>query len=144
MSSIEKLNPRKLFEFMDRLINSGTVDDEVMMRRIASALFLSLYNYWSIKAYVKYNRRYKIKGRSSPRGDNLPHKWFFKDMLTQGLGEIIDLYLHRVWADHYALHPTDVVLDIDGNRVFRVEIDVNKLKDLLKSAYHILDYLEKL
>jgi len=84
MSSIEKLNPRKLFELIDRFINSGVID-EVMMRRIASSLLLSLYNYWSIKAYVKYNSRYNVKGRSSPRRDNVPHKWFFKDMLMQGL-----------------------------------------------------------
>ena len=54
MSSIENLNPRKLFEFINRLINSGAVD-EVLMRRIASSLFLSLY--WSIKVYVKYKRQ---------------------------------------------------------------------------------------
>lgn len=142
MSSIEKLNPRKLFELIDRFINSSTVD-EVMMRRVVSSLFLSLYNYWSIKAYVKYNRQYNVKGKSSPKGDNLPHKWFFKDMLMQGLGEVIDLYLYRVWADHYASNPTDVILNIDGNRVFRVEINVNKLKDLVKSAYRILEHVER-
>jgi len=143
MPLIEKLNPRKLFELINRLINNGAVD-EVLMRRIASSLFLSLYNYWSLKAYVKYNRRYNVKGRSSPKGYNLPHKWFLKDMLMQGLDEIIDIYLYRVWADHYALHPTDVVLNVDGNKVFKVEVDLNKLKDILNSAYHILNYLEKL
>ena len=61
----------------------------------------------------------------------------------QGLDEIIDIYLYRVWAGHYALHPTEVVLDIDGNRVFRVEIDINKLKYLIKSTYCILEYTEK-
>jgi len=142
MSSIENLNPRKLFELINNFINNSTVD-EVLMRRIVSSLFLSLYNYWSVKAYVKYNRRYNVKGRSSPKGDNFPHKWFYKDVLMQGLDEITDLYLYRVWADHYALHPTDVVLDVDGNKVFRVEINVNKLKDLIKSAYRVLDYIEK-
>jgi len=142
VSSIENLNPRKLLGSIDHFINSGTVD-EVLMRRIASSLFLSLYNYWSAKAYTKYNKQYNVKGRSSPKGDNLPHKWFYKDVLMQGLGEIIDLYLCRVWTDHYALYPSDVVLNIDGNRVFRVEIDLNKLKDLMKSAYRILDYVER-
>jgi len=85
MSSIEKLNPRKLFELIDRFINSGVIDEVMMMRRIASSLLLSLYNYCSIKAYVKYNSRYNVKGRSSPRRDNVPHKWFFKDMVMQGL-----------------------------------------------------------
>jgi len=84
MLSIENLNPRKLFELIDRFINSGVID-EVMMRRIASSLLLSLYNYWSIKAYVKYNSRYNVKARSSPKRDYVPHKWFFKDMLMQGL-----------------------------------------------------------
>jgi len=142
MSSIENLNPKKLLGLIDHFMSSGTVD-EVLMRRIASSLFLSLYNYWSAKAYIKYNKRYDVKGRSSPRGDNLPHKWFYKDVLKQGYDEIIDLYLYRVWADHYALNPTDVVLDIDGSRVFRVEIDVNKLKDLIKSAYRVLEYVER-
>jgi len=102
-----------------------------------------LQSYWSVKAFIKYNKRYNVKGRSSPGRDNLPHKWFFKEILTQGLDEVIDIYLYRVWADHYALHLTDVILDIDGHKAFRVEVNLNKVKDLMKSAYRILNYLEK-
>lgn len=133
MSLIEKLNPRKLFDLIDHFINNNTLD-EVLMSRIISSLFLSLYNYWSMKGYVKYNKRYNVKGRSSPSGGNLPHKWFYKEILTQGLDEVIGIYLYRVWADHYALHPTDVILDIDGHKAFRVEVNLNKLKDLMKSG----------
>jgi len=56
MSEVEELNPRTLIDITKQVINK-TVIDAVLLRRITSALFLSLYNYWAIKSYKLHNKK---------------------------------------------------------------------------------------
>jgi len=44
MSEVEELNPRRLIDNIKQIVDK-TVIDAVLLRRIASALFFSLYNY---------------------------------------------------------------------------------------------------
>ena len=106
MSEAEELNPRRLIDNIKQIVDK-TVIDAVFLRRIASALFFSLYNYWAIKSYKLYNKRYTNPSRASKNQDNFPHSEFIEEMTEKGFDEEIrELYLYRVLADHYALNPT--------------------------------------
>ena len=45
----EGLNPRAFIS----ALKSGQASDEVSLRRAVSAVFLSLFNYWALKHYLK-------------------------------------------------------------------------------------------
>jgi len=147
MSEIEELNPRRLIDIIRQAINKTAID-AVLLRRIASALFLSLYNYWAIKSYKLHNKRYKgqMAGKNQ---DNFPHLEFVEEMFRNGLDKAIrELYLYRVLADHYALNPTYVTLVFRyGNKKFvktiYAELNYNKLKKLIYYALDVLSFLEK-
>ena len=47
MSEVEELNPRRLIDTINQIVDK-TVIDAVLLRRVASTLFFSLYSYWAI------------------------------------------------------------------------------------------------
>lgn len=148
MSEIEELNPRRLIEDITKQTINKTAIDAVLLRRIASALFLSLYNYWAIKSYKLYNKRYKgsMAGKNQ---DNFSHLEFVEEMFKNGLDKAIhELYLYRVLADHYALNPTYVTLvfrygDKKFVKIIYTELKHDKLKKLINYAWDVLSFLEK-
>jgi len=148
MSEVEELNPRRLIDNIKQIVDK-TVIGKVLLRRIASALFFSLYNYWAFKSYKLYNKRYTNPSRASKNQDNFPHSEFIEEMAEKGFdGEIRELYLYRVLADHYALNPTYVTLVTSAKgRKFEekvyVELNHEKLKELINYALAILSFLEK-
>jgi hypothetical protein len=138
-----RLKPHEVFDLVEKLIekHGGTLN-EVIMRRVISALYLSLFNYWTEKAYTKGRR-----GRG-PCQDWFNYSDFHKDLSSVGLDSaIFTLYLHRVAADHYALNPTFVrplgrPWATEG--AYPVEINLNSLIAVFKLSKEVLNVLEKL
>jgi len=83
MSEVEELNPRKLINAVEQIADK-TVIVKVPLRRIASTLFFSLYNYWAIKSYKLHNKRYTNPSRASKNQDNFPHSEFIEEMSEKG------------------------------------------------------------
>ncbi|HII72828.1 hypothetical protein [Sulfurisphaera tokodaii] len=99
--SAEKLNPRKLISFLSSLINA----DEVFLRRVVSAIYFSLFNYWAHKYYHK-----GIRGKGALR-DYFSLSEFTSFLYKNGLDRAMyTLLIYRVAADHYALNPTDIII----------------------------------
>jgi len=148
MSEVEELNPRRLIDSIKQIVDKTAID-VVHLRRIASTLFFSLYNYWATKSYKIYNKRYTNPLRASKNQDNFPHSEFIEEMTEKGFDEEIrELYLYRVLADHYALNPTYITLitTAKGKKLEEkvyVEVNHEKLKELINFALVILSYLEK-
>jgi len=57
MSEVEELNPRRLIDSIKQIVDKTSIN-AVLLRKIASTLFFSLYNYWAIKSYKLHNKRY--------------------------------------------------------------------------------------
>jgi len=148
MSEVEGLNPRRLIDSVKQIVDKTAID-AVLLRRIASALFFSLYNYWAIKSYKLYNKRYTNPSRAGKNQDNFPHSEFIEEMAEKGFDEETrELYLYRVLADHYALNPTYVTLvtSAKGKRFEEkvyAELNQEKLKELVNYALAILSFLER-
>lgn len=139
----EKLNPRQLIDSLSRLASNKKALDEVLIRRNASTLFFALFNYWAAKSYAKGRR---ARGHC-PYEDCFPYSEFLQEMLGAGLEyAIYPLYLYRVLADHYTLNPTKVILTSRPfkNRQAEVGLSHNTVDNLLRLAYDVLEYLEKL
>ncbi len=135
----ERLNPRKLIDYLADLRNRHALD-EVAIRRIISAVYFALFNYWSLKSYIK-----GLRG-GGPLKDSFQLSVFHEHLLRRGLDyAVYTVYLYRVAADHYTLNPTKVKLT---SRPWRgeekeVEIDEMVLERVLESARDILEDLEK-
>ncbi|MFP3233858.1 MAG: hypothetical protein RXR08_09265 [Sulfolobaceae archaeon] len=109
------------------------------MRRIISAVYFSLFNYWSIKNICKGN---KGKGNNN---DSFPHTQFIQDLASSGLDpQIYLLYVYRVAVNHYTLNPTEVTLTSHPykGRTQDVKIDENILRKILESAKDVLSFLD--
>ena len=102
----ERLNPRKLLERLRQLVSKqGESLDEVFVRRIISALFFALFNYWAAKAYAGGRRG------TGPQGDSFQMSEFLEDMAAMGLDHAAySLFIYRVGVDHYILNPATVAL----------------------------------
>jgi len=113
---------------------------EVVIRRIISAIYFALFNYWSLKSYHK-----GLRG-GGPLGDSFWHSSFNEYLLKRGLDyAVYTIYLYRVAADHYALNPTKVMLTSKPwkDREEEVEINIETLKKVLEAAGDILRVLEQ-
>lgn len=137
----ERLNPRRLLEYFMKILRNGRhLSDEVVIRRIISAAYFALFNYWSLKSYFK-----GIRG-NGPLRDSFWFSAFNEHLLKQGLDyAVYTIYLYRVAVDHYTLNPTKVVLSSKPwkEEEKEVEIDDAALEMVLESAYDILEHLEK-
>lgn len=136
----EKLNPRRLLEyFMGILGNERYKLSEVVIRRAISAVYFALFNYWSLKSYLK-----GLRG-NGPLRDSFWFSTFNEYLLKQGLDyAVYTIYLYRVAADHYTLNPTKVVLTSKPWKKEEKEVEINydALEMVLESAYDILEHLE--
>ena len=136
----ESLNLRRIIEYFKDILNRSGELDEPVIRRIISATYFALFNYWSLKSYLKGQRGH------GPLSDSFWFSTFHEHLLRQGLDyAIYAIYLYRVAADHYALNPTRVVLIGKPWKDMEVEIDINhiSLEKVLEAADDILEYLEK-
>lgn len=132
----ERLNPRKLISFLSGILNS----DEVFLRRIISALYFSLFNYWALKHYSKGNRG------NSPLGDYFSLSSFTRFLYKNGLDRATyTLLVYRVAADHYALNPTEIVITDRQWKGKSAEISIDKrsVKIVLDAAEQVLHFLER-
>ncbi len=137
----EELNPRRLLEYFMRIIKNERYKlNEVVIRRIISAVYFALFNYWSLKSYLK-----GLSG-NGPLRDSFWFSTFNKHLLEQGLDyAVYTIYLYRVAVDHYTLNPAKVVLTSKPWKKEEKEVEINDvaLEIVLESAYDILEYLEK-
>jgi len=137
----ERLNPRKLLEYFIKILKNNIYTlDEVIIRRIISSVYFSLFNYWSLKSYLK-----GLRG-DGPLKDSFSFSTFNEHLLKQGLDyAVYTIYLYRVAVDHYTLNPTKIVLTSRPWRGEEKEVEINNvaLEMVLKSAYDIIEYLEK-
>ena len=111
-----------------------------MIRRIISAVYFALFNYWSLKSYLKGMRG------NGPLMDSFWFSTFHEYLLELGLDyAVYTIYLYRVTADHYTLNPTKVVLTSKPWKGEEREIEINDtaLKIMLESAHDILEHIEK-
>lgn len=140
-SNPERLNPRQLIDYLKQVIvDKRDSLNEVFIRRIISAIFFALFNYWAIKNYAKGNRG------NGPYGDSFKLSTFFEDLVNKGLDHAIyPIFLYRVAADHYVLNPTRVELLTRPWKSLQENIEINYevLDKLLRLAYEVLEYLEK-
>ena len=137
----ERLNPRGLLEFFERVVKEERQKlNEVAVRRIISAVYFALFNYWSLKSYLKGERG------DGPCQDSFWYSTFNEHLLNQGLDyAVFTIYLYRVAADHYTLNPTKVVLRSRPWKDVAKDVEINDraLEMVLESARDILEYLEK-
>ena len=105
--------------------------NEVFIRRIVSAVFFALFNYWALKSYIKGRRG------DGPYGDSFRLLTFFEDLLSKGFDyAVYPLFLYRVGANHYVLNPTTVVLLSKPWKGVRENVEINH--DVLElSLIHI-------
>ncbi|BBG25944.1 hypothetical protein [Sulfuracidifex tepidarius] len=138
-SNTGDLKPHKLISYFENILNDNLLD-EVFIRRMISAVYFSLFNYWSIKNICK-----GIKGKGK-RNDSFPHVQFIQDLVGRGFdAQIRTIYLYRVAVDHYTLNQTTVTLTSNPykGKTQDVEIGKNALKRVLESAKDILNFLDK-
>jgi len=137
----EKLNPRRLLEYFMRILKNERRElNEVVIRRIVSAVYFVLFNYWSLKKYFKGERG------GGPLMDRFSFSSFNEHLLKQGLDyAVYTIHLYRVAVDHYTLNPTKVELTGRPWRGKMEDVEINDtiLEIVLKSAFDILEYLEK-
>ncbi len=86
-SNTGDLKPHKLISYFENILNDNLLD-EVFIRRMISAVYFSLFNYWSIKNICK-----GIKGKGK-RNDSFPHVQFIQDLVGRGFdAQIRTIYL---------------------------------------------------
>ena len=137
-SRAKALKPDDFFRFIEKLLDTSYVEDEVFIRRAVSALYLALFNYWAACRFEEGRR-----GRS-PYQDCFRYSEFHADLLKKRLDHyLIVLLTYRVAADHYALNPTIIevydrgIVDKIGKR-FKVELNDQSLELATKVAWEIL------
>ena len=140
-SDPEGLNPCQLMDYLKQLVvNKRTILNEIFIRRVISAIFFSLFNYWALKSYTKGKRG------DGPYRDSFRFLTFFEDLHRNGFEyAIYSFFLYRVGADHYILNPTRVELNSKSWKGVQEDAEINYdvLETLLDLAYGILEYLEK-
>ena len=134
----DSLNPIHFFNFIKRLIARKYIENEVYVRRIISALYFSLFNYWAAK---KYSQRTRGGG---PLQDRFKYRKFHEELLSKNLDrEIASLYIYRVASDHYILNPTIIriyneeMIKLIGEKL-KININRYSLKKAMESAEEIL------
>jgi hypothetical protein len=101
-SRVSDLDPSTLISSIENYKNSSTSGmSEVEIRRMISALYFALHNYWSALQQAG-----GTKGTGS-KNDNYSHAKFVRFLIKKKLTrEIIVLHYSRVAADHYLENPT--------------------------------------
>jgi len=137
------LNPIHFLNLIDRIKTLNLFSEEVILRRIISSLYFSLFNYWAYKKYFIRGER----GRG-PYQDNYPVEQFYRDMLSTGKDRhLIELLYYRVAADHHIANPTKVRLYISRSISFgerEVRITLESVLKLMEIVRELLDAIEKM
>ena len=140
-----KLNPTDFIDFLESLIGENIAESEVYARRIISALYFSLFNYWAAKKY--YEERKRGKGTYQ---DRFAYKQFHEELLGRGLDkEVILLYTLRTASDHHIENPT--IIDVQNREIaellcrskLKVHITIKTLRNAVNSSRRILKLLQE-
>lgn len=68
----QSLNPAHFFNLVEHIKDLGWFPEEVVLRRIISGLYFSLYNYWAYKKYSRGVKGERILPRHVPYEAVLP------------------------------------------------------------------------
>jgi len=137
------LNPSHFIDLVEHLVNNNMIRNEVCVRRMISALYFCLFNYWVAK-------RYEIDGvrGKGPRQDYFYFRLFHEYLLKRKLDkELILLYTLRTAVDHYMLNPTIIEVQnkelrrIISKRRIEVSISIEKLKKAIMFSRRILEHI---
>ena len=138
----DTLRPDEVLELAKELSSREPVS-EVIIRRVVSALYFSLFNYWAARRYDR-----GVRGRG-PRQNRFAYRELHEDMLKEGLdAEVVFLYTYRTASDHYVLNPTIIEVfnkaleKILGKRA-RARIDKTSLERAIESAEEIVKCIRK-
>jgi len=136
-----RLKPHELLSLIENYTAKyrGTLN-EVMIRRIISMIYLSLFNYWAEKIYIRGGR-----GEDFCQ-DMFRYSQFHREMISYGLDHaMFILYVYRTASDHYILNPTYIELKDPNWKGIRisVEINFNVLLEMLKLSRELLKALDE-
>lgn len=143
-SKVSDLDPQSLILKIEEFYYRGELNNEIYIRRAISALYFSLFNYWSA---IMYNFGKRGKG---PQQDSWSHTEFFNFLLSHGLeSKIYPLHVLRVAVDHYTLNPAKIKLFGNlkiSNRSKELECSINPktLEKAINFAKEIKDFLSKI
>ena len=71
------LRPDYFIKLVEQLMRNGKIKDELCIRRLISALYFTLFNFW---AAVKYDKGIREKG---PKQDRFDYSEFHNDLKEQ-------------------------------------------------------------
>jgi len=132
-------------DLVENLVKSGMVKDEVCIRRVISALYFCLFNYWAARWYEIDRKR----GKGTFQ-DRFPFRQFHQYLLGRRLDkEVVLLYMLRTASDHYMLNPTTIdvqnkeILSLIPREKIEVNISIDKLKISIESSRKILKTLNQ-
>jgi len=138
------LDPSHFMSLIESLIDESIVKDEVCIRRIVSALYFCLFNYWAARKYELDRRR----GRGTYQ-DRFSYRQFHEELLGKGLDkDVVLLYTLRTASDHYVLNPT--IIEIQNKEIItllhkdrlKIHLTVKALKNVLNSSKIILKSIQ--
>ena len=133
----QALRPKKLLDLVIKAINKNIDLDEVIIRRLISALYFALFNYWSAKAYESGERG------AGELKDSFKYSYFHGTIRERGWDPYIKLFNEsRVAVDHYTLNPTIATI-YNGYKVY-IKIDRNLLNKVLKASIELLNLLDSI
>jgi len=100
---VNVLNPTAIITSIEKMVMSKKDLDEIFIRRLISAIYFAIFNYWAAKQFSK-----GVRGKG-PNQDSFTFSEFHRDLLKMGLdAEIIILFQCRVAVDHYIMNPASI------------------------------------
>ena len=131
------LRPEKILIITKDFLRKNRDLDEVLIRRLISSLYFSLFNYWSAKVFEAGRRG------AGKLMDSFKYSEFHGDIRVRGLDPYIKL-IHeaRVAVDHYTLNPT--IVTIYNGYTIQISIDKNCLINVLKASETILKLIDSI
>ena len=81
-SRASELDPRCFISLVETLVEDGRIKDEVSIRRMISALYFCLFNYWCAKKYESGIRK------GGPLKDLFPYRDFHEELLKKKAKEV--------------------------------------------------------
>ena len=131
-----QLNPANFLKLAENILKQHP-QDEPTHRKLASALYYAIFNYWSA---LKHDQGIPGKG---PKQDSYPYKQFHQELLQKALdSQLILIYTLRVTADHYTLNPTTIKL-YNLQKQLETQITHQIIHQALKAAHEILQALHQ-
>ena len=130
---IKALSPSILVNHID--INAT---DEVVIRRLISAMYMALFNYWCAIEYK--NNPKKHKHGKSRQDDDFTYKEFEKCLAVKAMNNDIEtLSIYRIACDHRMNNPAEV--ELSDKKSVKLSINNKSLNIVYTSFLNLLKTL---